>query len=133
MFFLYILDVSTKKGLLFGGLGIIIVGFQPIVANARPQSLDAFIFAAMTCLVEAIMFFALMIMEIKKKKSNTNNPNRIVSQSTVWQIWKKNTWLLIIIGIIFGLNQLLFFISYNLSIIMIVKQKGIPKDQSSQV
>ena len=57
MFLLYNLDTRTKKGLLFGGLGIIIVGFQPIVANARPQSLDAFIFAAMTCLVEAIMFF----------------------------------------------------------------------------
>jgi drug/metabolite transporter (DMT)-like permease len=115
MFLIYILDVNTKKGLLFGGLGVIIVGFQPIVANARPQSLDAFIFAAMTCVVEAIMFFPLMIMEIKKNKSNTFDPNRPVSQSTVLQNWKKNTWLLIIIGIIFGLNQLLFFIGYNLA------------------
>ena len=115
MFLLYILDVSTKKGLLFGGLGVFIVGFQPIVANARPQSLDAFIFAAMTCLIEAIMFFPLMIMEIKKNNSNTNDPHRTVSQSTVWQNWKKNAWLLIIIGIIFGLNQLLFFVGYNLA------------------
>ncbi len=115
MFLLYIVDVSTKKGLLFGGLGVFIVGFQPIVANARPQSLDAFIFAAMTCLVEAIVFFPLMIMEIKKKNSNTNDSNRTVFQSTVWQNWKKNIWLLIIIGIIFGLNQLLFFIGYDLA------------------
>jgi drug/metabolite transporter (DMT)-like permease len=96
-------------------LGVFIVGFQPIVANARPQSLDAFIFAAMTCLVEAIVFFPLMIMEIKKKNSNTNDSNRTVFQSTVWQNWKKNIWLLIIIGIIFGLNQLLFFIGYDLA------------------
>ncbi len=115
MFLLYIVDVSTKKGLLFGGLGVFIVGFQPIVANARPQSLDAFIFAAMTCLVEAIVFFPLMIMEIKKKNSNTNDSNRTVFQSTVWQNWKKNIWLLIIIGIIFGLNQFLFFIGYDLA------------------
>lgn len=115
MFLISIVDISTKKGLLFGGLGVLLVGFQPIVANARPQSLDAFIFAAMTCLIEAIMFFPLMIMEIKKKNSNTNDPNRTVSQSTVWQNWKKNAWLLIIIGIIFGLNQLLFFIGYNLA------------------
>ena len=114
MFLLYNVENSTKKGLLFGGLGIIIVGFQPIVANARPQSLDAFIFAAMTCLVEAIMFFPLMMMEIKRKKSN-NNIKEIVSKTTVWQNWKKNIWLLILIGSIFGLNQLLFFIGYNLA------------------
>lgn len=114
MFLLYNVENSTKKGLIFGGLGVIIVGFQPIVANARPQSLDAFIFAAMTCLVEAIMFFPLMMMEIKRKKSN-NNIKEIVSKTTVWQNWKKNIWLLILIGSIFGLNQLLFFIGYNLA------------------
>ncbi|MCK4285361.1 MAG: DMT family transporter [Candidatus Lokiarchaeota archaeon] len=96
-------------------MGIIIVGFQPIVANARPQSLDAFIFAAMTCLVEAIMFFPLMMMEIKRKKSNNNIEEIVVPKTTVWKNWKKNIWLLILIGIIFGLNQLLFFVGYNLA------------------
>ena len=115
MFLIYIVDASTKKGLLFGGLGVFIVGFQPIVANARPQSLDAFIFAAMTCLIEAIMFFPLMMREIKKNNSKTNKQEDTVSLSTIWQNWKKNTWLLIIIGIIFGLNQLIFFIGYNLA------------------
>jgi len=115
MFLIYIVDDSTKKGLLFGGLGVFIVGFQPIVANARPQSLDAFIFAAMTCLIEAIMFFPLMMREIKKNNSKTNKQEDTVSLSTIWQNWKKNTWLLIIIGIIFGLNQLIFFIGYNLA------------------
>ncbi len=114
MFLLYTLNINTKKGLLFGGLGVILVGFQPIIANARPQSLDAFIFAAMTCLVEAIMFFPLMMMEIKRNKSSITN-NGKMSKTTVWQNWKKNIWLLIIIGIIFGLNQLLFFIGYNLA------------------
>ena len=115
MFLLYIVDVSTKKGLLFGGLGVFIVGFQPIIANARPESLDAFIFAAMTCLVEAVMFFPLMLMEIRKNKSKISIPSRKVSLRTVWQNWTKNTWLLIIRGTIFGLNQLLFFIGYKLA------------------
>jgi drug/metabolite transporter (DMT)-like permease len=108
-------DISTKKGLLFGGLGVLLVGFQPIVANARPQVLDAFIFAAMTCLVEATMFFLLMLTEIKKKNSKTTDLVQKVSFRTIWQNWKKNIWLIIILGIIFGLNQLLFFIGYNLA------------------
>ena len=114
MFLLYTLNTNTKKGLLFGGLGVILVGFQPIIANARPQSLDAFIFAAMTCLIEAIMFFPLMMMEIKRKNSE-NHINRVMSKTTMLQNWKKNIWLLILIGIIFGLNQLLFFVGYNLA------------------
>ncbi|MHA2036842.1 MAG: DMT family transporter [Promethearchaeota archaeon] len=109
------MDISTKKGLLFGGLGVLLVGFQPIVANARPQVLDAFIFAAMTCLVEATMFFLLMLTEIKKKNSKTTDLVQKVSFRTIWQNWKKNIWLIIILGIIFGLNQLLFFIGYNLA------------------
>jgi drug/metabolite transporter (DMT)-like permease len=115
MFLIYILDVNTKKGLLFGGLGVLLVGFQPIVANARPPVLDAFIFAAMTCLVEATMFFLLMLAEVWKNNSKPKNHESIVSLSTIWQNWKKNIWLLIILGIIFGLNQLIFFIGYNLA------------------
>ena len=114
MFLVYSLNKNNKKGLLFGGLGVILVGFQPIVAKARPQSLDAFIFAAMTCLVEAIMFFPLMLMEIKRKNSE-NHINGIMSKTTILQNWKKNIWLLILIGIIFGLNQLLFFVGYDLA------------------
>jgi drug/metabolite transporter (DMT)-like permease len=108
-------DTNTKKGLIFGGLGVLLVGFQPIVANARPQSLDAFIFAAMTCLVEAAMFLPLTLLEIKKKNSSITKINRKFSNSTTWQNWKKNKWLLFLIGIIFGLNQLLFFVGYNLA------------------
>lgn len=109
------MDTNTKKGLIFGGLGVLLIGFQPIVANARPQSLDAFIFAAMTCLVEAAMFLPLTLLEIKKKNSiNTKITGRSSKEST-WQNWGKNKWLLFLIGIIFGLNQLLFFIGYNLA------------------
>ncbi|MFX1454918.1 MAG: DMT family transporter [Promethearchaeota archaeon] len=109
------MDTNTKKGLIFGGLGILLIGFQPIVANARPQSLDAFIFAAMTCLVEAAMFLPLTLLEIKKIKSSNTKINGKSSKNITWQNWRKNKWLLFLIGIIFGLNQLLFFIGYNLA------------------
>ncbi|MFW9896769.1 MAG: DMT family transporter [Candidatus Thorarchaeota archaeon] len=109
------MDTNTKKGLIFGGLGILLIGFQPIVANARPQSLDAFIFAAMTCLVEAAMFLPLTLLEIKKIKSSNTKINRKSSKNITWQNWRKNKWLLFLIGIIFGLNQLLFFVGYNLA------------------
>ena len=108
---------NTKKGLIFGTIGVFFVGFQPIVANARPESLDAFIFAAMTCLVEASIFLPLMLLEIKVKKpkfENNNNENQII-QISFLKKWKTNLPRLIFIGIIFALNQLLFFIGYELA------------------
>jgi len=105
-----------KKGLIFGIIGDFFVGFQPIVANSRPQSLDALIFAAMTCLVEAIIFFPVMIIELKMSslKHNKENTMSTLIKSTI-QNWKSNFWLLIFIGFIFGINQLLFFIGYRLA------------------
>ena len=108
---------NTKKGLIFGVIGVFFVGLQPIVANARPESLDAFIFAAMTCLVEASIFFPLMSLELKvnNSKFKKNDDENQINQNSVWSNWKKNLSLLIFIGIIFALNQLLFFIGYGLA------------------
>lgn len=105
-----------KKGLIFGIIGDFFVGFQPIVANSRPQSLDALIFAAMTCLIEAIIFFPLMILELKMSslKHNKEKTMSTLIKSTT-QNWKRNFWLLIFIGFIFGINQFLFFIGYRLA------------------
>jgi len=111
------LDNNTKKGLIFGAVGVFFVGFQPVVANARPESLDAFIFAAMTCLVEASIFLPLMSLELKVNRSKfkkSNNKNQI-NKDSIWNNWKKNLSLLTFIGIIFALNQLLFFIGYGLA------------------
>ncbi len=105
-----------RKGIFFGILGDFFVGFQPIIAIARPQILDPFIFAAMTCLIEATLFFPLIIVEKKfsrvnrtSKKQNLNNEANLITN------WRKNLWLFIFIGIIFGINQLLFFIGYGLA------------------
>ena len=54
---------NLKKGIIFGIIAVITIGFQPIVANSRPMILDFYIFAAMTVIVEAILFFPLMLID----------------------------------------------------------------------
>ncbi len=103
-----------KKGLIFGVIGNIFVGFQPIIANSRPAALDAHIFAALTCLVEAIIFLPLIIIEKKVNLAKNNNVSTNHSNSMM-KNWRKNIWLFLFIGIIFGLNQLLFFVGYELA------------------
>jgi drug/metabolite transporter (DMT)-like permease len=105
-----------KKGLIFGSLGVFFVGLQPIIANARPQVLDPFIFAAMTCLVEAGLFFPLIFIE---RRFNHIKSKSLIEKSgdktSFLKIWKRNLWFFLFIGVIFGLNQLLFFIGYGLA------------------
>jgi len=108
------LNNNLKKGLIFGVIGNFFVGFQPIIANSRPAALDAHIFAVMTCLVEAAIFLPLILIEkkvnlSKNNKASTNHTNSMIKN------WRKNIWLFLFIGIIFGLNQLLFFIGYELA------------------
>lgn len=108
------MDNNLKKGLIFGVIGNIFVGFQPIIANSRPAALDAHIFAVMTCLVEAAIFLPLIIIEKKVNLSKNNNASTNHSNSMI-KNWRKNIWLFLFIGIIFGLNQLLFFVGYELA------------------
>ena len=75
--------------------------------------LNAHISAAMTCLVEMTIFFPLMLIELKKnKKSNQNHES---NKQSILQGWKNNLWLLIVIGFIFGINQIFFFIGYDMA------------------
>jgi len=108
------LNTNLKKGLIFGVIGNIFVGFQPIIANSRPVALDAHIFAVMTCLVEAALFLPLIIIEKKVNLAKNNNASTNHTNSMI-KNWRKNIWLFLFIGIIFGFNQLLFFIGYELA------------------
>jgi len=110
------LSNNIKKGLIFGILGNILVGFQPIVANSRPESIDAYIFAAMTCLVEAVIFIPLILIEIKLNRLKARKYNIIINNhDSILKNWKKNLKIFLFIGLLFGLNQLLFFIGYKLA------------------
>ncbi|MFW9947717.1 MAG: DMT family transporter [Candidatus Odinarchaeota archaeon] len=107
---------NIKKGLIFGILGNILVGFQPIVANSRPESIDAYIFAAMTCLVEATIFIPLMLIELKLNRLKARNSNILINtHDSILKNWKKNLKVLLFIGLLFSINQLLFFIGYKLA------------------
>ncbi len=108
------MNTNLKKGLIFGVIGNFFVGFQPIIANSRPAALDAHIFAALTCIVEAAIFLPLIIIEKKVNLAKNNYANANHS-NTMIKNWRKNIWLFLFIGTIFGLNQLLFFIGYELA------------------
>ena len=105
---------NLKKGLIFGGIGTILVGFQPIIANSA-KSIDSHVFAAMTCLVEAIIFLPLMILEMRMNKRKERGNPGLMSNNSILTSIKKNIWLLLFIGIIFSINQLLFFVGYRLA------------------
>jgi len=49
-------NYNFKKGITFGSIGVFLIGLQPVISNARPSIIDPFIFAAMTALVEALIF-----------------------------------------------------------------------------
>jgi len=106
-------DKNTKKGLIFGIIGIVFVGLQPIIANLRPYTVDAYLAAAMTCLVETIIFLPLMLIEWKKIKQN--NKEAILNKTSILKGWRNNVWLLLFIGLIFGINQIFFFIGYKMA------------------
>lgn len=105
-----------KKGIIFGLLGVFFVGLQPIIAITRPIILDPYIFAAMTCLIEAGLFFPLIFIEKRynhiKGESLIDNSGE---KSSFLKIWRRNLWFFLFIGLIFGLNQLLFFVGYELA------------------
>ncbi len=107
------MEVKTKKGLIFGIIGVIFVGLQPIVAKTRPPVINAYLSAAMTCLVETVIFLPLMLLELRK--INQNNLKIGLEKIKVLEGWKNNFWLIISIGIIFAFNQILFFVGYDLA------------------
>jgi len=111
--FSYITLNNTKKGLIFGAFGVIFVGFQPVVANSRPHILDAYLSAAMTCLVEAMIFLPILLLEAMKKKNYNQSDNK--SRFKLLSGWKKNLLLFVLIGLIFSINQVFFFVGYEMA------------------
>jgi len=112
------LEKNIKKGLTTGLIGIIFVGLQPIIALLRPISIDAYLSGAMTCLVEVMIFFPIMLIELKLINSNkerVNHPKNERDKFYFLRGWKNNIYLLIFIGLIFGVNQVLFFVGYSMS------------------
>ena len=109
-------DKNYAKGIVFGIISLFLVSLQPIVAISRPKVLDAYIFAAMTCIVETIIFFPLLLIERQKLKSRVEKePSKSDEIYLLLNGWKNNKKILIYIGINFGIAQILFYIAYELA------------------
>ena len=107
---------NYAKGIIFALIALFLVGVQPIIANSRPLSLDPYFFGATTCIVEAIIFFPLMLIERKKiRLLHEKDLITLEDISTLLNGWKNNKILLIYIGINFGIAQVFFFWGYQLA------------------
>ena len=59
------LDTNIKKGLIFGTIGVFLIGLQPVISNSRPSIIVPYIFAAITALIEALISFHSIILKGK--------------------------------------------------------------------
>lgn len=99
---------------MFGIVSLFLVSLQPIVALSRPRVLDVYIFAAMTCIVETIIFIPLILLERQKIKSRIEiEPSKSDEMHLLLHGWKNNKKALLYIGINFGIAQILFYVAYE--------------------
>jgi len=110
---------NLKKGLLFGTIAIFTIGLQPVIANSRPKVIDPYLFAAITSIIEALIFLPIYILERRKLKYNIKNKQdekqQILNESLL-NGWKKNKniKLLLLIGLIFSFVPILNYIGFEL-------------------
>ncbi|MFX0142186.1 MAG: EamA family transporter, partial [Candidatus Hodarchaeota archaeon] len=88
---------------------------QPVIANSRPSIIDPYIFAAITALIEALIFFPIFMLETRRiSKNNPSEEERIDSLLNGCKK-KKNIKLLIVIALIFSIVPILLYIGYDLA------------------
>lgn len=112
------MENNIKKGLIFGIIGVFLIGLQPVIANSRPSIIDPYIFAAFTALIEATIFLPLYIFERKKLNSIRETKPEIVGKiDSLLNGWKEraNIKLLLIIGLTFTIVPILLYIGYELA------------------
>jgi drug/metabolite transporter (DMT)-like permease len=111
-------DSNLKKGLIFGSIAVFTIGLQPVISNARPSVIDPYLFAAITALVEAILFFPIFLLERRKLKKDMNNSVELKELNiSLINGWKKkaNIKMLILIGLSFSLVPILLFMGYEIA------------------
>lgn len=109
---------NLRKGILCGIIGVFLIALQPIISNSRPPVIDPYIFAAITAIIEALIFFPLYFLERRKLKNQANlllkNSGKIYSMLNGWKK-KENLRVIIIIGISFSVVPILLYIGYELA------------------
>jgi drug/metabolite transporter (DMT)-like permease len=107
---------NYRKGVLFGIIGVILIGFQPIIALSRPAEIDMMIFVAMTCLIQALLFFPIMMMERKKIRSDYEEGLFAFNEKeSLLYGYKKNIIFILFLGTIFAVANFLFFVAIELA------------------
>ena len=104
------------KGSVFGVLALLISSFIPIIILLRPKEIDAYIFTAMYCLIEALIFLPLVLIERGKIKQQIQNQTEDSQDlNSLLNGWKRNKKFLIYLGINFAVAQVLFVIAFELA------------------
>lgn len=109
-------NYDLKKGLICGTIAVVGISLQTIIANSRPSVIDPYIFAAVTALIMATIFFPLFVLERHKLKSSleVNPDEKLYSLLNGWKK-KNNLKFLAIIGITFSIVPVLLFLSFDLA------------------
>ncbi len=111
---------NLKKGLLFGIIAIFTIGLQPVIANSRPKIIDPYLFAAITALIEALIFLPLYILERRRLKNSLTMEKGQSQQIKIRSLlngWKesKNIKFLLFIGLTFSIVPVLNYIGFEIA------------------
>ncbi len=101
-----------EKGILYGLGALILIGFQPIIANSRPSEIDAYLFAMMTVIYQALIFFPLFLLERRSSKNVHKKSKDYVRYNFLYGL-RKNSKLIIYLGINFAVAQILFYVAFQ--------------------
>jgi len=111
---------NLKKGLFFGIIAIFTIGLQPVIANSRPNIIDPYLFAAITALIEAIIFLPPYILERRKLKNSLAvevDENQQIKNKSLLNGWKEvnNIKLLLLVGLTFSIVPILNYIGFKIA------------------
>ena len=111
---------NFKKGLLFGTVAIFTIGLQPVIATSRPEIIDPYLFAAITALIEALIFLPLYTLERRKLKNRIEvetDENQQIKSRSLLNGWKEanNIKLLLLIGLTFSIVPILNYIGFEIA------------------
>jgi drug/metabolite transporter (DMT)-like permease len=111
---------NLKKGLFFGIIAIFTISLQPVIANSRPKIIDPYLFAAITALIEALIFLTPYILERRKLKNSLAvevDENQQLKIRSLLNGWKEinNIKLLLLIGLTFSIVPILNYIGFEIA------------------
>ena len=81
-------NYNFKKGITFSLIGVFLIGLQPVISNARPEIIDPYMFAAITALIQALIFLPLYLLERRILKLNKNKSFSLQIRDSLLNGWK---------------------------------------------